>query len=159
MVGVGTWKTQAEFKEFKVVKDGKTLWDGDLSRGLQGWKTSSGQWTVKDGVLSQTSPDEDVRALWGDPSWTDYTYSVKARKISGDEGFLILFGMPDEAGKVWWNIGGWGNTQNRIQAPDIVSPDMDGKVETGRWYDIRIEVKGSSVKCYLDNQLVQEGTR
>lgn len=159
MVGVGTWKTQAEFKDFKVVKDGKTLWDGDLSKGLQSWKTAGGQWTVKDGVVTQTSPDENVRALAGDPTWTDYTYSVKARKTGGDEGFLVLFGMPDQGSKVWWNIGGWDNTRNSLEAPDIVSQAVDAKVETGRWYDIRVELKGATVKAYLDGQLVQEGTR
>ncbi|BCM93944.1 extracellular exo-alpha-L-arabinofuranosidase [Abditibacteriota bacterium] len=159
LVGVGTWKTQAEFKDFKVVKNGQTLWNGDLSKGLEGWKTMRGQWAVKDGVLSQTGTDEDVRALWGDPSWTDYTFTVKARKTGGDEGFLISFGVPNDDTKSWWNIGGWGNTQHLLEAPDIVSEPVDGKVETGRWYDVRVEVKGATVRCFLDGQLVSQGTR
>src|SRR3712207_537915 len=53
MVGVGTWATQAEFKDIKVTKDNQTLFDGDLSKGLQGWKTMRGQWQVVNGVLRQ----------------------------------------------------------------------------------------------------------
>ena len=27
----------------------------------------------------------------GDPAWTDYTIRLKARKLGGDEGFLVLY--------------------------------------------------------------------
>ena len=159
LVGVGTWKTQAEFKDFKVVKDGRTLWNGDLSKGLVGWKTARGQWSVKEGVLSQSGGDEDARALWGDPSWSDYTFTLKARKTGGDEGFLVLFGVPGDDTKSWWNVGGWDNTRILLEAPDIVSAPEDGKVETGRWYDVRVEVKDAVVECFLDGKLVSQGTR
>lgn len=33
---------------------------------------------------------------------------------------------------------------------------MPGKVEPGRWYDIQVELKGATVKCYLDDKLLQE---
>ena len=33
---------------------------------------------------------------------------------------------------------------------------MPGHVETGRWYDIRIELAGSNIKCYLDGKLVHD---
>ena len=158
LVGVGTWKTQAEYKDFKVTKDGQDLWNGDLSKGLPTWRTTRGQWDIKNGVLSQTSPDEDTRALFGDPSWSDYTFSLKARKLSGDEGFLILFGVPGDDTKSWWNIGGSDNTRNLLEVPDIASTPADLKVETGRWYDIRIELKGATVRCFLDGQLIQQGT-
>ena len=29
-------------------------------------------------------------------------------------------------------------------------------VETGRWYDIRVEVQGRAIKCYLDDKLITE---
>ena len=36
---------------------------------------------------------------------------------------------------------------------------LDGKrgnIETGRWYDIRVEVKGASVKCSLDGRVIHD---
>jgi alpha-L-rhamnosidase len=36
---------------------------------------------------------------------------------------------------------------------------MNGSIETGRWYDVKVEVKGSGVKCYLDGKLVQEAKK
>jgi hypothetical protein len=159
MVGVGTWSTQAEFKDIKVTKGNQTLFASDFSKGLQGWKTTRGQWQVVDGALRQTSDEENVRALFGDPSWGDYTLTLKARKLSGKEGFLIIFGSPGDETKSWWNLGGWDNTQHGLEVPDGASAPVAGKIETGRWYDIKVEVQGPTVKAYLDGKLVQQARR
>lgn len=155
-IGVGTWRTQAEFKDIKVVKEGQTLFASDFSKGFADWKTHGGQWSVVEGALRQTSEDENVRAFIGDPAWGDYTLTLKARKIAGTEGFLISFANKDADTVTWWNIAGWNNTQHGLEVPGATSPYVPGKVETGRWYDIRIELKGATVKCYLDDKLLQE---
>ncbi len=90
-VGVGTWGTQAEYKDIKVTHDGTTLLEGNFTNGIQGWNARGGNWSAQDGVLTQNSLDTDVRATAGDRTWTDYTYTLKARKTGGAEGFLILF--------------------------------------------------------------------
>jgi hypothetical protein len=159
MIGVGTWKTQAEFKDIKVTKGNQTLYNGDLSKGLQGWKILSGQWQVDKEVLRQTGNDENVRILFGEPSWSDYTLTLKARKLSGNEGFLIIFGSHGDEEKIWWNLGGWDNTRHAIEVPDGASNPVSGKIETGRWYDVKIEVQGSTVKAYLDGKLIQQAIR
>jgi hypothetical protein len=84
-IGVGTWLTQAEFKDIKVTKDGQTLFSCDFIEGTKGWKLLRGDWKAQDGVLRQNSSADNVRAIAGDKSWTDYTYSLKARKLSGAE--------------------------------------------------------------------------
>lgn len=35
---------------------------------------------------------------------------------------------------------------------------MPGSIETGRWYDIRIETTGKTIKCYLDGKLIHDVT-
>ncbi|MDQ3812901.1 MAG: DUF1080 domain-containing protein, partial [Armatimonadota bacterium] len=160
MVGVGTWGTQAEFKDIKVTRGNQTLFSSDFSKGLQGWKTTRGKWEVVDGALRQTSGESNVRALVGDPNWSNYTLSLKARKLGGSEGFLILFGAPgDEETKSWWNLGGWGNTRHALEGPDFSSDPVPGQIATGRWYDIRIELRGPTVKAYLDGKLVQQASQ
>jgi alpha-L-arabinofuranosidase len=155
-IGVGTWLTQAEFKEIKVVRGGETLFSCDFSDGDSGWKLLGGDWSVEQGVLRQNGRADNVRAIAGDTAWTDYTYSLKARKVSGAEGFLILFGVQDQSRKSWWNIGGWGNRQHAIEMGGIIGSAVPGRIETGRWYDIRIELKGRSIKCYLDGELIHD---
>jgi len=105
-------------------------------------------------VLRQNSAAGNPRALLAGRFWTDCTFSLKARKLGGAEGFLIAFNLYDENGKYWWNLGGWGNTKYTIEMNGVVS-QVPGTIETGRWYDIRVELKGARADCYLDGQLVQ----
>jgi alpha-L-arabinofuranosidase len=157
MIGVGTWNTESEFKDIKVTApDGRILLASDFSRDSGGWKKlGDGDWTVKDGALQQSAEREFVRALAGDKSWTDYTLTLKARKIGGKEGFLILFHITDDEDRTWWNIGGWGNTQDGIENGGTIDR-KPGRIEIGRWYDVRVEVSGKRVKCSLDGQIIHD---
>ena len=153
-IGVGTWNTQAEFKDVKVTApDGKVLFDSNVKAD---WKfLGGGDWSVTNGVVKQTAEKEFIRALAGDKSWTDYTLELKARKLAGREGFLILFHIAGDEDRTWWNIGGWENTQTGIELDEI----RDQKritVEADRWYDIKVEVKGTTVKCSLDGKVIHD---
>jgi hypothetical protein len=159
IIGVGTWSTQAEFKDIKVTQGSKVLWSSDFTMGLTDWKTIRGKWEVAEGALRQTSSEEDTRAVIGNPTWSDYTLTLKARKISGNEGFLILFGLPDEHTLSWWNVGGWGNTAHAIQAPGVTEARVPGRIETNRWYDLKVELSSNTVRTFLDNQLVNTATQ
>jgi alpha-L-arabinofuranosidase len=159
-VGVGTWFTQAEFKDITVTRDGRQLYRSDFSKGLGAWSLSGGKWDISDGTLRQNALGEsDVRALVGDFSWSDYTLSLKARKLAGREGFLIFFQSAKDGTVGRWNIGGWNNEQHRAEGPGFTSDFVRGIIETGRWYDIRVELTGPSARCYLDGKLIHEVTR
>jgi alpha-L-arabinofuranosidase len=157
-IGVGTWRTQAEFKDIKVSRDGQTLFASDFASGTQGWNLHGGKWSTQDGALQQKSMSENIRAFAGDKHWSNYTYTLKARKLGGDEGFLIPFLVQDETAKAWWNIGGWGNTRHAIEMDGIFANSVPGNIETDRWYDIRIELTDTHIKCYLDGKLIHEVT-
>ena len=157
-IGVGTWNTAAEFRDVRVTApDGTVLFASDFSKNSDGWKLlgDGAEWSVQDRSLRQTAEREFIRALTGDKSWTDYTLTLKARKISGREGFLVLFHIASDEDRVWWNIGGWNNTQNAVES----GATLDGKpgyIETGRWYDIRVDVRGDRVKCFLNGSLIHD---
>ncbi len=157
MIGVGTWNTSAEFKDVKVTSpDGTRLFASDFSANSDAWKKlGDGDWSLDNGALLQKAEKEFVRALAGDKSWTDYTLTLKARKISGNEGFLVLFHIAGDNDRTWWNIGGWGNTANGVENGGTLDR-KPGSVEAGRWYDIKVAVKGGHVKCYLDDQLIHD---
>ncbi|MBW8781503.1 MAG: DUF1080 domain-containing protein [Verrucomicrobia bacterium] len=159
MIGLGTWQTQAEFKDIKVTKDGATLFHSDFSKDISGWKRVSGAWQAEDGVVRQTSSDSDSSIVVGDPAWSDYTLELKARKLSGAEGFLISFGLPDERARARWNLGGLANNGHGLEFDGLSDQRVPGSIETGRWYDIRIELKGSTVKCWLDGKLIHDVVR
>jgi alpha-L-arabinofuranosidase len=115
-VGLGTWETQAEFRNLKVVSaQGETLFAADFGQGAAGWRTVRGAWQATEGGYRQTELAQDCRAVAGDPAWTDYTITLQARKLGGAEGFLIMFHVRDDDNWYWWNIGGWGNTRHAVE--------------------------------------------
>ena len=154
-IGVGTWETSAEFKDIRVEKDGQVLLASDFAGGAQGWKTDEGRWSVVDGAWRQGEPKFGLSFI-GDETWTDYTLTAKARKLRGGEGFLIVFGRKN-GDQYWWNLGGWGNRDHAIEwNRSPVGPHVAGHIETDRWYDVKVELKGNQIRCYLDGKLVHD---
>lgn len=161
-IGVSTYNTSAEFKDIRVEKEGKVLYASDFSKGAEGWvpetgRRNSGTWAIEDGAYRQ----KDNAVAWsyfGQEDWNNITLSLKARKIAGAEGFIVSVGYADGR-RVQFNVGGWGNRQHAIQVADaIVGEPARGTVEAGRWYDIKVEVKDRTLRCYLDGQLIKETT-
>jgi len=156
-IGLGTWKTQAEYKDIEVTTAGTVLYRSDFTTEAKDWRPSGGDWKVVDGAYRQSARGENLRSVLALPELneaTDYTVQLKARKISGSEGFLILFHVTDDDFS-WLNLGGWNNTGHGIKHNRAaVGGRVPGKIETGRWYDIRIELTGPRIKCFLDDERV-----
>lgn len=158
-VGVGTWNTQAEFTDVKVTKGTTTLYQSDFANGMSGWTTSGGTWATQNGFLRQTGGGTPAIAWVGDTSWSDYTLTLRARKLSGAEGFLITFGAPGDVNYSWWNIAGWANTKQNIQKEGITVPDVPITIQNNVWYDVKIELAGNGVRCYFGGALVYDSAR
>lgn len=170
-IGVGTWYTAAEFDNVKITdtKTGKIL-DYDsftIPDDWWEWETpTDGKFEYKWGKFAQTQTWTSGNALYGsvayfgDPDWTNYTYTVEATKTDGGEGFLIPFAVEDKDNCLFWNIGGWGNTvsclqriQNGTKSGQLGGTIKPFTVETGRTYEIKIEINGYNVKGYIDGEL------
>jgi hypothetical protein len=109
--------------------------------------------------LRQTGKEDAFElAQIADSHWGDGVFEVKARKLGGVDGFQIQFQAEEEGQQRVWNLGGWGNTKIALQGI-FGEPQMPGKIESGRWYSIRIELAGPRVRGYLDGKLVQEVVR
>ncbi|HYX07609.1 MAG TPA: alpha-L-arabinofuranosidase C-terminal domain-containing protein, partial [Bacteroidales bacterium] len=54
-IGVGTWNTQAEFDDVKLVSGDQVLVDENYDSGASNWQVSSGTFITTGGVYSQTS--------------------------------------------------------------------------------------------------------
>jgi len=163
-VGVGTWVTQAEFKDLKVTANEKTILGPTLADGTKQFNRLEGDWKVEDGVARQSGDKEGAFAVAGDAKWDgDYVYSLKARKLGGKEGFLIVFHHAANDTYAFWNIGGWGNKRHQIEIVDggaksQIGKPVDGSIEPNRWYDIRVETNGEQIRCFLDDKLIHDIT-
>ena len=142
--GFGTWGTHATFA-------GRSDAQTDFVYG--DWKKND------DGTVSQTSRREATICLEKNLINSDhYTLHYRARKDRGVEGFLIVFNYVDSNNYCWLNFGGWGNSAHAIEqissGGKLQTVMTEGRVETGRWYDITLQVNGDSIKAWLDQELV-----
>ncbi len=171
-IGVGTWNTAARFDDILVTDTatGEVLASANFDDGeMTGWeKVSDGRWGVMDGQLVQvgtmtntnTYGNTGSAVYFGDSSWTNYTYTLKATKTNGSEGFLIPFAVGDKNNNYFWNIGGWNNTVSCLQS--VKSSAKSGQLgstvrnftaKTGQTYELKIVVSDLNVKCYIDGEL------
>jgi len=136
-VGLGTWDTEAEYKDIRVTEHGKTTTLPDLAKATE--------------VLTK---------LYDGTYGNNYTLELKARKTGGAEGFLIFFGMSKDGKQGYrFNIGGWGNRTTALQqlyaqGDQVVSREVPQHIEEGRWYDLRIELTPHVAKLYVDGKLI-----
>lgn len=159
-IALCTWRTSAEFKDVKVTCSDKELLS---SSKTSDWKNVKGKWSFENGICTQSDAGiEGAICFIGDTKWSDYTFSLKARKTAGREGFIIGFRRNDNDDGLQWNLGGWGNTKHVIQsigggAANILT-EVPGSIESDHWYDIQIKLDGDKVQCFLDGKLVHELT-
>ena len=160
-IGLSTWATAATYDDVAVTApDGTVLFSDDFSDGAGRWASVEprGVWSVADGAYTQSDTAAlDTLVKAGDITATDYDLTLKATKNAGAEGFLVAFGVKESGHLYWWNLGGWNNTQGAIQkgvggAKEIVIAKPNS-IETGVTYDIKVEVRGTQVRLYLNGEL------
>ena len=158
-IGIGTYHTAAEFKDVRVTANGRTLLQSDFTGDSGNWKTKNGQWAIRDGAWEQSDARATASAFIGEADWQNYTITLKARKLRGAEGFLITIRQQGPENYVVWNLGSFGNQfhslQQRLGQQDQLIARTPGSIEANRWYDIKVQLTGERVDCYLDGQLIQ----
>ncbi len=160
-IGVGTWNGQAEFRNVNVVSGSQDLYDGKSKPGaLDGWTAHYGDWHMLDGVLSQTGKMNGCIATIGDSNWTNYSLTLQARRTGGRDGLQFYVHYRDSDNCLRWDIGGNGGPRSIRKFDDGSSADLGTHssfpIENDRWYDIRIDVDGREIACYVDEVLVEK---
>lgn len=169
-VGVGTWSTEAVFDDIKIVDNdsGDILYEQnfDDASSMDDADIIAGNWSYNNGKIKQSNTGYtrsettgDV-AIFGSNDLKNYTFTCKATKLSGDEGFIIPFAVEDNENLIFWNIGGWGNTVSCLQivkggskSDQVTGTVSDSYIKTNQEYEIKIVVSGDNIKCYLDDKL------
>lgn len=155
--GVATWNTQASFQFTGLESDAGT--PVSVNKDKSSFTRLNGDWNTEGETLSQTSSDQSAIMINNTVVKTaNYKLKLRARKNSGEEGFMIVFNYVDKDNYSWINFGGWGNTQHGVEqivnGAKMQTAAKSGRVETGRWYDVTLQQHGDSIKCWLDKDLV-----
>ncbi|HEX3719840.1 MAG TPA: alpha-L-arabinofuranosidase C-terminal domain-containing protein [Verrucomicrobiae bacterium] len=163
-IGLGSWNTSVQYTNVVVTSNGVTLYRSDFADGgAAGWRVFNGTWNVANGLYQQTAITTDCYSTSGSTNWANYTITLQARKVTGDEGFLIMFNFLDDNDWTWWNIAGWNNTLDGIEqmsggAKSLISPQINESVNANQWYNIQIVLTGPRIQCYLNGALIHDIT-
>jgi len=121
---------------------------------------NAGMWRIEDERIIQDSMATNVRLWFGRSEWTDYEFTLQAKKTGGSEGFLILFRGISNDEFYWYNFGGWGNDHHRLEKGTKgkrwggIGPSFKGKIETDRWYDMKVRCEKNHIQVWLDDKQV-----
>lgn len=139
----------AEYRNVKITSGAQTLFAPDFKNDSGALKPERGEWTAKDGTLrSEVMLRGRIVARLELPQAV--TITLQARKTSGTGGFGIkALGEIDE---IAWLLGARANTRHEMQFSFDAFP-VDGKLEEGRWYEMRLELDGRTAKAYVDGAL------
>ena len=140
------------------------LW-GELVWNRSFEDNSGGGWSRTGSIISQRAGGEDMRLVFGEANWSDYELTLEAQKTGGAEGFLLLFRVQNDNVFSWANLGGWQNQQHGIERrgvgqnrQSVVGRQVNGNIETGKWYKITVRCQGNNVKVSIDGTQVLDVT-
>lgn len=156
-LGFGSWNTQVEFKDVKVTGEDGTAANLDLNNATD----RKGTWALKDGVLSQTSSETPSRYIVDGFSSNHFTLECKVRKVGGDEGFFLYFGLSEGAKQGYvYNVAGWNNQTTAVESVSdgrtggVVSERVSQSLENDKWYDVKLVVAPQKSELYMDGKLI-----
>lgn len=159
-IGLGTVNTSAEFRDLKVTAGGRTLYaTDDWSDLADRWTPLQGEWRVENGTLVQPSARGEAILRLDGLEAGDCTITLKARKRAGGEGFRVLFGMDEKGHRFMADMGSHSNESVIFReigdkgSVSLFDYRNQEPVLKDRWYDIRIEIRGSEWRCYMDGEL------
>jgi alpha-L-arabinofuranosidase len=160
-IGLSTWDTYAEFKDLKIMKDGKVLYSSDFISHKDDWETEGGKWIARDSAIAQTIDGAWPMAVLKNKNFDTYTLQLKARKTGGPNAFMIPIAIKDNKNYLRAHIGAWWN---KVSAFEMVINGVDAivtqpvyfeqPIETNRWYNVEIIVRNTSIECYLNGKLL-----
>ena len=166
-IGLATWDTESEYKDIEVIQDGKMVYSSDFINRPAEWKPVRGDWKVKDSAFAQTAQGAQRFAWLPGKNFDTYTLKLKARKTSNaTNAFIIPFAVKDDNTMLRAHIGSYVNNNsvfesvsNGMNVADLTNQKrLPAPIQTGRWYDIVLEVGYDKVDCYLDGKLLMSYT-
>lgn len=160
-IGLGSYATQCEYKDITITTaDGKVT-----SYQPTQFVNKRGEWKVEGDIIRQTSNEQLTMSQLPTFNAESYTLQLKARKLGGNEGFFIYYGL-DERGMNGYvaNIGGWNNRTTAFQpihrgrANDVLGKRKQQTVEDNKWYDIKLVVTPLSATLFVDGKEITVAT-
>lgn len=163
-IGLGTNNTEVQFKDLKVIVNGKEMYTSGWDDFMNKWDIIRGDWKTEGDVLLQSQKGIDTFAILKNRDFEDCTIELKAKKISGTEGFRIVFGGTDPNNYFMADMGSHTNESvifrevNNEGSISLFDYRNTTSIKANQWYTVRIEIEGAHWKCFLNDELQYEYT-
>lgn len=130
-------------------------------KAVENGRVLSGNWNIQPGVLHPV-PNRWNYVLLGDTSASDYTFSTRIRRTKGSEPVQFRMrdkGFPKERQDyVCFSLGN-GKAQLYHQCgnvTDSLATTVNFPFTNNTWYDIRVSCYRDTIRCFVNNNLIQE---
>ena len=147
-------------EEDSIVLDSTYMFDG---KTLNGWEITNfgpqGPVEVSGGRIILGMGDGCTGITWkGDFPSVGYEVTLDAMRVSGND-FFCGMTFPVNKSPCTLIVGGWGGTVvglSSINGKDASENETTKlmKFEKGQWYKIKLEVTESTIKVWIDDELV-----
>lgn len=143
---------------------GNTDFKDDFSQGAGSWTTVKGIWQIgtdgNQGNVYTQSADNDAWATAGSSSWSDYSVEAKIKPTEfldagSNSTFASLYGRwQDQSHWYYVTLRNTGVIQLKRNDGNnyTVLDTKDVGIKAGQWYTVKLDMKGSSLKVYLNGQ-------
>ncbi|HVW62168.1 MAG TPA: family 16 glycoside hydrolase, partial [Puia sp.] len=120
-------------------------------------KVGRGVCSIKDGILTT----KEAYAAWGDRDQRDYELRFRARTPAGEEQVQIWAGFREYDRNDRYIVALRGGRQNNLYLSRLgymgtdeflALRDLDFHPEPGVWYTLRIQVCGSRIRVFLNDE-------
>jgi hypothetical protein len=143
-----------------------TLFSDDFEDGvITGWTRISGDSMNESGgtLQSDGATDDNHYTVDAGSGWTDYTVTCDFIANDNDEtgisfrvqdanNYYVLYQRFGQGGPAAWGL--YLRKYVAGTPTDLATPiDQTGLVSEGVWYTLKVEVSGTSIKCYFDDVL------
>lgn len=153
-----------------------TLFMDDFESGAAKWMVTQGTCSIaadsdadggmSDGtnVLNCINGGNEARALAGQVGWGEYTVQAKVKVNAMDAGRRIYLAARFTDSSNWYGAGIYNGTPIEVQVRKKVggtSSDIARvpyAIAFGTWYTLKFEVKGSTLRLYVNDVLQLETT-
>ncbi len=145
------------------------LLEDDFNDGNdEGWTVFQGNWQVINGEYVYGANGityVDGVTVAGDVSWENYTFESRFKLIEGDPEIYVLFRFTDYVTyeryngysfQYWpdrWSLLRWEIEKGWPWCSIISREPNPSSITSGEWYDVRVELSGDRIKCYVNDEL------
>ena len=177
-IGLATWQSKTRFRRISIqAPAGNVLFAGlpelaskskpiPAQAKLPNPQIFQGSWAVVGTTLEEIEQrrgsgqvyQQGTAVAFGDPTWSEYEFSFQGKVVNGVHGIKARFHYTSADNYCEFAIG---NYSNRLADISFSHDGTWGRnnlytrpkpIEPGRWYDIKIRVRGADVICSVDGE-------